>query len=90
MNIQISKALRAVCAAVLLLVISLLCGGCSGINATKSISPLDFLLPGIMKNDAPSQPQPTNATLCLQRQPDTDRWDLQQAVQFGGDLITSQ
>ena|SRR5437867_13262478 len=27
--------------------------GCSGINATKSISPLDFLLPGIMRAEPP-------------------------------------
>jgi len=31
----------------------LLGAGCSGINATKSISPLDFLLPGILKADPP-------------------------------------
>jgi len=31
----------------------LLAAGCSGINATKSISPLDFLLPGILKADPP-------------------------------------
>jgi len=31
--------------------------GCSGINASKSISPLDFLLPGLhMRNDSPSCP----------------------------------
>jgi len=29
--------------------------GCSGINASKSISPLDFLLPGLMDN-RPSLP----------------------------------
>jgi hypothetical protein len=28
--------------------------GCSGINATKSISPLDFILPGLMQNCPPS------------------------------------
>ena len=34
--------------------------GCSGINATKSISPLDFLLPGILKVDPPpAQPDGT-------------------------------
>jgi len=27
--------------------------GCSGINASKSISPLDFILPGLMKADPP-------------------------------------
>ena len=34
-----------------------LCGaGCGGISASKSVSPLDFLLPGLMKADPPSQP----------------------------------
>jgi hypothetical protein len=28
--------------------------GCSGIHASKSISPATFLLPGLMKNDAPA------------------------------------
>ncbi len=28
--------------------------GCSGIHASKSVSPLDFLMPGLMKNDAPA------------------------------------
>jgi hypothetical protein len=28
--------------------------GCSGINASKSISPATFLLPGLLKNDAPA------------------------------------
>lgn len=27
--------------------------GCSGINASKSISPLDFLLPGLIQNSPP-------------------------------------
>jgi len=31
----------------------LLGAGCSGINATKTISPLDFLLPGILQADPP-------------------------------------
>jgi hypothetical protein len=31
----------------------LLVCGCSGINASHSVSPLDFLLPGILRNDAP-------------------------------------
>jgi hypothetical protein len=30
--------------------------GCSGIHASKSVSPLDFILPGLMKNDAPTPP----------------------------------
>ncbi|HEY5910973.1 MAG TPA: hypothetical protein VJA21_10265 [Verrucomicrobiae bacterium] len=32
---------------------ALLCAGCSGINASKSISPATFLLPGLMKADPP-------------------------------------
>jgi hypothetical protein len=27
--------------------------GCSGIHASKSVSPATFLIPGLMKNDAP-------------------------------------
>jgi hypothetical protein len=34
----------------------LLVAGCSGINASKSVSPLDFFLPGLLKADPP----PTN------------------------------
>jgi hypothetical protein len=29
-------------------------GGCSGIRASKSISPLDFILPGLMQNETPA------------------------------------
>jgi hypothetical protein len=33
----------------------LACGtGCSGIHASKSVSPLDFILPGLMKNEVPA------------------------------------
>ena len=35
--------------------------GCSGINASKSVSPLDFILPGLMQADplpAPTTPGP--------------------------------
>jgi hypothetical protein len=45
-----------------------LTAGCSGINASKSVSPLDFLLPGAghfmhMQNTPPSQAVPgTNCT----------------------------
>ena len=44
----------------MLAAIALLAAGCSGINASKSVSPLDFFLPGagsFMKAD----PSPTNA-----------------------------
>jgi hypothetical protein len=27
--------------------------GCSGINASKSVSPLDFFLPGLLQNEPP-------------------------------------
>jgi len=33
----------------------LLTVGCSGIHASKSISPATFLLPGLMKADPPAQ-----------------------------------
>jgi hypothetical protein len=36
-----------------------LLAGCSGINATHSISPASFLLPGLLQNDPrPAQPDP--------------------------------
>ncbi|HXA44692.1 MAG TPA: hypothetical protein VNZ25_04235 [Candidatus Angelobacter sp.] len=39
--------------------IALATGGCGGINASQSVSPLDFLLPGILKNSpAPANPEP--------------------------------
>ena len=34
--------------------IAALVTGCSGINASKSVSPIDFLLPGLMQNCPPS------------------------------------
>jgi hypothetical protein len=40
---------------------SLLSAGCGGISASKTISPLDFLLPGIIKADPPQ----TNAPVVL-------------------------
>jgi hypothetical protein len=33
--------------------LALLSAGCSGINASKSISPATFLLPGLMQADPP-------------------------------------
>src|SRR5689334_17803159 len=44
------------------------CAGCSGINATQSVSPLDFLLPGAgkllhLQNTPPLTPQATNDCL---------------------------
>jgi len=37
--------------------------GCSGINASHSFSPLDFLLPGLVENQSPNgaAAQPKNA-----------------------------
>jgi hypothetical protein len=40
---------------------SLLLGGCGGISASRTVSPLDFLLPGIIKADSPQ----TNAPVVL-------------------------
>lgn len=37
-----------------LLAVVALGAGCSGIHASKSISPATFLLPGFMKNDPPA------------------------------------
>ena len=31
--------------------------GCSGINASKSVSPLDFFLPGLMQANPPPVPE---------------------------------
>jgi hypothetical protein len=42
------KLLRLSASAALLLL-----AGCSGINASKSVSPLDFLLPGLTSADLP-------------------------------------
>jgi hypothetical protein len=42
--------------------------GCGGFTASKSISPLDFLLPGLLRNDPPTPltPDATNTLVCLQ------------------------
>jgi hypothetical protein len=49
----------------LTLIVAINCG-CSGINASKAISPLDFLLPGLLQNDPPRPvvPASTNALVC--------------------------
>jgi hypothetical protein len=39
--------------------LGLVTGGCGGISASKTVSPLDFLLPGIIKTN------PTTATNAL-------------------------
>jgi len=54
------------CGWLLLLVAAVGCG-CSGINATQSISPLDFLLPGLHIQNDPPKPLPptgTNVLVC--------------------------
>jgi len=52
----------------LLTVIAVLGGGCSGVNASKSVSPLDFLLPGLHMRNDPLQPAnppaATNTLVC--------------------------
>jgi hypothetical protein len=42
-----------------LAVAALYCAGCGGISASRTVSPLDFLLPGILKNE------PANCTNAL-------------------------
>jgi hypothetical protein len=50
--------------------VALVGGGCSGINASRSVSPLDFLIPGgfmHMQNSAPApiSPESTNSVAKL-------------------------
>jgi hypothetical protein len=40
----------------LLAVLPLAGAGCSGINASQSVSPASFFLPGLIRNDAPTNP----------------------------------
>jgi hypothetical protein len=47
----------------LLLAAPLLLAGCGGISASRTVSPLDFLLPGILRADPPA----TNAPAILVR-----------------------
>jgi hypothetical protein len=47
----------------LLMAAPLLLAGCGGISASRTISPLDFLLPGLIKADPPQ----TNAPVVLVR-----------------------
>lgn len=35
-------------------VLPLVCVGCGGISGHQSVSPASFLLPGLLKNDAPA------------------------------------
>jgi hypothetical protein len=40
---------------------SLALGGCGGVNASQTVSPLDFLLPGVLRADPPQ----TNAPVAV-------------------------
>jgi len=40
-----------------------LLAGCGGINASKSVSPLDFLMPGLIRYDAPATAPAPAATV---------------------------
>ena len=41
---------------------NLTCTGCGGVNASKTVSPLDFFMPGLIKADLPTAPTPVTAT----------------------------
>lgn len=46
----------------ILIVLAVVLGsGCSGINVQKSVSPLDFILPGLMYNTPATPPVPSLA-----------------------------
>lgn len=69
MNIVLLGALRLTGRRLgwLLLLIAAVNWGCSGINMSKSVSPLDFLLPGLhLQNDSPRPlvPASTNVLVC--------------------------
>jgi len=55
----------------LLAALPLAVSGCGGINASKTVSPLDFFMPGLIKNDAPANapvlPVGTSAELASAR-----------------------
>jgi len=34
--------------------------GCGGVNASKTVSPLDFFMPGLIKADLPAAPTPVS------------------------------
>ena len=50
----------------LLALVALVTGGCSGLNASHSISPLDFLLPGLhLQNDRPEMMMPNGSPVLV-------------------------
>ena len=59
--------MRVLAGCLLLAVALLMCVGCSGINVSKSVSPLDFILPGLMRNNPPTPPVPSGANTLLCR-----------------------
>lgn len=65
----------AVCAS--LVMAACLSSGCGGVSATRSVSPLDFILPGLMRN-APTKPpfsEPGETMICLLG------WQMREGVQ---------
>lgn len=46
--------------------LALFASGCGGINASKSVSPLDFILPGLIKTGPPPATPPANHTNSVQ------------------------
>lgn len=50
-----------------LITIAVVVTGCSGVNMTHSVSPLDFFMPGLLQNCPPSPvgPMPTNTVALL-------------------------
>ncbi len=69
MKTETAKPAKWLLAVPWLLVLAGLCTGCGGFSATKSISPLDFLLPGLhIQNDrrAPGMPEATNVVAACQ------------------------
>jgi len=50
----------------LLAALPLAMAGCSGINASHSVSPLDFFLPGLLKNECPTNAPTLNPDMSIQ------------------------
>jgi hypothetical protein len=54
---SIGKLLRFAAGLALLLIVA----GCGGIQASKSVSPIDFILPGLLQADPPPADSPDRA-----------------------------